>query len=616
MAAWECSLYGAALYIEGRLREAQDALEHTDTPWSNAVATLARFRESGDKAPLLNLLLNSATDGGTTDGGAIRGAYTWVSDTIAEEAEVLTKLEKGLIEARLMNVALRYNAALALFRVTLAQDQQLFWQYPALLNDLGRSFQYTAIAEGVATFLQWETLLRTSDSAPTLAGVDIPALRYQIYYFLGRFERQRSHYKEAFDYFSAALSLAPDIIQEDACIWYLLSLTLANKPEDVPALIALYQARWHDDLYFNDILSPLCRYLTAERKWIAMLDVFLRIRFGDDHEIIAQYAYILARALGMGYLSADEAKRILRAAPSSLVADSVEDAFYRIAFEEAQASLYYRALSASHLKTSVELAPATKPDAPTDSAAIMSDDLAFLLGFFEAGAGQLALPFLNRMRDTLSIPELRRVAGALSENGQWLESIRLLGAYMSRYDYELTRADIELYYPRPFRDIIEKSARDMDIPPQLLYGLIRTESAFEPGIASHAGAVGLAQLMPATALEEARRIAKKGGPDFIHDGIVAIEDPEANVYIGASYLKSLINTMESPMLALLGYNGGPTRVRRLRNAERKLPADLFLETISIAETRNYGKRVSAAAAMYGYLYFDLGMEAVVADIFK
>jgi soluble lytic murein transglycosylase len=238
------------------------------------------------------------------------------------------------------------------------------------------------------------------------------------------------------------------------------------------------------------------------------------------------------------------------------------------------------------------------------------------MGFFDVGAGLLALPFLNRMREGLSISELRQVARALSDNGQWLESIRLISAYMGRYGYELTRADLELYYPRPFQDIIEKSARDMDIPPQLLYGLIRTESAFEPGIASHAGAVGLAQLMPATALEEARRIAKRGGPDYLQNGVVNIEDPQANVYIGASYLKSLINTMESPMLALLGYNGGPTRVRRLRNAEKKFPADLFLESISISETRNYGKRVSAAAAMYGYLYFALGMEAVVADIFK
>ncbi|MDR3303144.1 MAG: lytic transglycosylase domain-containing protein [Treponema sp.] len=599
--AWERSLYGAALYHVGRFGEAFEALAPSDTPWALAIGALARVHHDGNKEALLTLLMD----------GAIDSAYSWAANSVFEGAEILNKAESAALQGRLLAARYLFKGALGPFRVVLEQNQQLFWQYPALLNDLGRSFQSANIPEGVSTFRRWEALLQAGGGDTALPNGDLLTLRYRIYYFLGRLERQRTRYTEASDYFRAALALAPDMEQEDACIWYLLSLTFAEKPEEVPAMIALYQGRWHDGPYFNDILSPLCRHLIENRQWDALLDVFLRIRSGTDREIIAQYAYILGRALDEGYLPRGATERALRAAGMS-TEGALEHTFYRIAFEEAQASLYYRALSASRLKTAVELAP---PE-PAAENAVTSDDLSFLLGFFDVGAGELALPFLNRMRDTLPAPELRRVAQALFDHEQFLESIRLVNFYMNRRDYALNRADIALYYPRPFRDIIEKSAGDMDIPPQLLYGLIRTESAFAPAIASHAGAVGLAQLMPATALAEARTIAKKGGPDYVTDGTVDIEDPSTNVHIGASYLKSLINSMESPMLALLGYNGGPTRVKRLRNAEKKLPADLFLETISITETRNYGKRVSAAAAMYGYLYFDLSMERVVADIFK
>jgi soluble lytic murein transglycosylase len=58
------------------------------------------------------------------------------------------------------------------------------------------------------------------------------------------------------------------------------------------------------------------------------------------------------------------------------------------------------------------------------------------------------------------------------------------------------------------------------------------------------------------------------------------------------------------------------RIRRWRAAKPHLPEDLFLETIAYAETRDYGRKVLGAAAAYGFLYYDLSMEAVIADIFR
>jgi soluble lytic murein transglycosylase len=187
---------------------------------------------------------------------------------------------------------------------------------------------------------------------------------------------------------------------------------------------------------------------------------------------------------------------------------------------------------------------------------------------------------------------------------------------MEREDYEMDQRDLEMYYPRPFTELIDTNARATGLLPPIFFGLIRTESIFIPDIVSRAGAVGLAQLMPATAREVAGMIVKKGGPDYNAGGFIDLRNPEVNVHLGAFYLSYLVDSMGSPMLALLSYNGGIGRIRRLRRAAPSLPEDLFLETITITETREYGKKVMAAAAAYGYLYYDMTMEAVFADIFK
>jgi soluble lytic murein transglycosylase len=240
----------------------------------------------------------------------------------------------------------------------------------------------------------------------------------------------------------------------------------------------------------------------------------------------------------------------------------------------------------------------------------------FLLGFFTFGAPEFAFSYQEELADQLTIGELRELAEAFAESRQWGESIRISTAYMGREEYEPDRRDLEICYPRPYIEVIEKYARENEVPVEILYGLVRIESAFIPNIGSRAGALGLTQLMPATAMEIAGRIARAGGPNYIEDGEINLYNPVTNIHLGASYLRYLMDRLDSPMLALLAYNGGMGRIRRWRAAEPELPEDLFLETIEFTETRDYGKKVLAAAAAYGYLYYGMTMEAVIADIFK
>jgi soluble lytic murein transglycosylase len=124
--------------------------------------------------------------------------------------------------------------------------------------------------------------------------------------------------------------------------------------------------------------------------------------------------------------------------------------------------------------------------------------------------------------------------------------------------------------------------------------------------------------MPTTAEEMAGRIARQGGPDY-RGPEMDLQNPELNIHIGSYYLRYLKGQMGSLMPALLAYNGGMGRVRRWLAEDRRrggLPLGLFLETVEFPETREYGRRILAAAAVYGYLYYGKSFEEVAADIYQ
>jgi soluble lytic murein transglycosylase len=179
--------------------------------------------------------------------------------------------------------------------------------------------------------------------------------------------------------------------------------------------------------------------------------------------------------------------------------------------------------------------------------------------------------------------------------------MRLVSLYINKENYKPQKRDMELWFPRPYGELVRKYAEETGASVPLLYGLIRTESAFQSGVVSRAGAAGLTQLMPATAEEMAARILKEGGPDYAAAGL-DLKDPAANIHIGAFYLMVLMTRFDGDaLLSLLAYNGGMNRIRRWK-AATALPADLFLETVSLSETREYGRKVTAATAVYRQLY--------------
>jgi soluble lytic murein transglycosylase len=159
----------------------------------------------------------------------------------------------------------------------------------------------------------------------------------------------------------------------------------------------------------------------------------------------------------------------------------------------------------------------------------------------------------------------------------------------------LSEPELELYYPKAFAELIEPLAARAGIPDHILYALVREESYFDVDIVSSAGAVGLSQLMPSTAAAVARGL-QMSDPD--------LRDPATNLTLGARHLGELLSSVDSPTKALLSYNAGLKRVRQWERAFRGFPADLFVESVPIAETRGYVRKILVTSVMYAFLYRD------------
>lgn len=139
--------------------------------------------------------------------------------------------------------------------------------------------------------------------------------------------------------------------------------------------------------------------------------------------------------------------------------------------------------------------------------------------------------------------------------------------------------------------------RGVNLEWALVHALIRQESGFDSDARSSAGALGLMQLMPATAREVARREGISHSTDWLLR-------PDHNIRLGTAYFQELLERFDgSYALALAGYNAGPARVDRWI-AEFGDPRDgstdlaQWVERIPISETRNYVQRVLEGVYVY------------------
>jgi soluble lytic murein transglycosylase-like protein len=111
-----------------------------------------------------------------------------------------------------------------------------------------------------------------------------------------------------------------------------------------------------------------------------------------------------------------------------------------------------------------------------------------------------------------------------------------------------SNARLESQMPPYLQSVISDAARRHGVDPRLVAAVARRESAFNPNATSRVGAGGIMQLMPATAK---------------YLGVSDLYDARQNVFAGARYLRTLLDTFNGDLdLALAAYNAGPGAVQK------------------------------------------------------
>lgn len=162
----------------------------------------------------------------------------------------------------------------------------------------------------------------------------------------------------------------------------------------------------------------------------------------------------------------------------------------------------------------------------------------------------------------------------------------------------LPRPLLARYLPLLWRDEIERAAAAAGVPPWVLAALVRQESAWNPQARSPAGAVGLAQLLPATAREliRARRYPEAWGRQ--------LNEPSVNLALGAQLLADWRRRFAGSWTAALAcYNGGERRVRLAWERAGGREGPEFVEGIEMPETWDYVHRVMLFAEGYRLVYW-------------
>jgi soluble lytic murein transglycosylase len=150
-------------------------------------------------------------------------------------------------------------------------------------------------------------------------------------------------------------------------------------------------------------------------------------------------------------------------------------------------------------------------------------------------------------------------------------------------------------YPRAYAREVTTALSGSGIDPDMVYSLIRQESFFDPAAVSGAGAVGLMQLMP----ETAKAVGRKLG---IRADRAELFNPVVNIRLGVAFFEERVSRAGSLPAALAGYNAGENRAALWSRTLGPLGEELFIELIPYTETRDYVRRITANAMMYGRLY--------------
>ena len=371
----------------------------------------------------------------------------------------------------------------------------------------------------------------------------------------------------------AAKKLASDDVDQAYSAWNSLaalesmSAKIRGEAEGGMALVAARQHRPEASDWFEaapsvgfdaDMRAWRVRAALRQQNWARVLKAIDAMP--RDEQANEEWRYWRARALeqqGQGEL----AKKIWQDVASDVT--------------------YYGLLSADRAGVSYRLAYVELPEDALVRAVSLRPTVQRAREFYTQGLiDEARKEWLVALRD-MNLPE-QRAAAHLAARWGWMDRAAITMGKARNSGME----DLEVRFPLPWRDDVERFAREESIESGWMFGIMRRESVFMPDIGSSAGAQGLMQLMPGTAKDVARKLAMPA-PDKGD-----LHDPAINMRLGSAYLGDVLERFDgNQVLATAAYNAGPGRVKRWLPEGGSLPADIWVDTVPFTETREYCRAV-------------------------
>ncbi len=153
----------------------------------------------------------------------------------------------------------------------------------------------------------------------------------------------------------------------------------------------------------------------------------------------------------------------------------------------------------------------------------------------------------------------------------------------------------KVLYPLPYEASLRRAAVKNDIDPMFVAAVIRQESVFQTEAVSHAGALGLMQVLPKTG----RVLAKRLKMSYAR---ARLFNPEYNLQLGSLYVSDLLKQFSSPEAMLAAYNAGEDHAVAWQAERTFEDVAEFVEGIPFTETREYVQIVMRNAELYRALY--------------
>jgi soluble lytic murein transglycosylase len=229
-------------------------------------------------------------------------------------------------------------------------------------------------------------------------------------------------------------------------------------------------------------------------------------------------------------------------------------------------------------------------DPETSSGQLKAQDRQLIQDLAFVGEREVLEAFLNQLSqepnwqwDTKEGMEVLRAYG---KAGLYMPLFSVLTKIPKEDREELLILHPELLFPLEYETLIKETAKTEGLPSELIFSIIRQESAFDPRARSVADAMGLMQVLPSAAENLSKDLKLKFSH---HDDLY---DPAFNIPVGAHLLKkNFTRYKDNFILAVAAYNANDRAIKNWLNTRFREDPVEFIEEIPYEETRAYVKLV-------------------------